>query len=267
MYKLIFFIFGLVIGSFLNCLIYWLESENKLVSGKERTSLLGRSFCPHCGHQLAWHDLIPVLSFIFLKGKCRYCKKPISWQYPLVETATGVLFVLVTTYSHQFLIYNTYFFLDLIYYLLIACFLIVIFVFDFKHYIIPDKVIYSSIVITLIYDFQYLFLGQSLVFRNFVLTALGASLFFLLIFLITRGRAMGFGDVKLAFFVGLFLGWPNTLVAIFLSFLIGAIIGVGLILAGKKGLKSEVPFGPFLVTATLITLFWGTQIINWYLGL
>jgi len=257
----IIFLTGLAVGSFLNCLIYRLA---------EKTSpLRGRSFCPHCKHTLSWRDLIPVLSFLFLRGKCRYCQKKISWQYPLIELSTALLFVL------------TYNFLPVprtspwvyFYYWAVISFLIIVFVFDLKHYIIPDKVIYPAILIVLVFRILNLFgnwkleIGNLGTLINPLVAAIGGAMFFLTIVLVSRGKWMGFGDVKLAFFMGFFLGFPNILVALFLAFLIGAIIGVGLILAKKKILKSEVPFGPFLVTGTFIALFWGPEIIRWYLDL
>ncbi|MFH1841327.1 MAG: prepilin peptidase [Candidatus Nealsonbacteria bacterium] len=242
---LYFFIFGLIVGSFLNCVIY------RLQEGK--SFLFSRSSCPHCNHKLSWQDLIPVFSFLILKGKCRYCKKKISLQYPLVEFSTGILFVLIFNLvaigPHLF------------YYLLISCFLVVIFVYDLKHYIIPDKVIYPAIFFAFIFLFY-----QPLVFKNLIFSAISAAGFFLAIVLISKGRWMGIGDIKLAFLMGIFLGWPNIAIALFLAFFIGAIIGVGLILKKKKSLKSELPFGPFLVLGTFIALFWGEKIINWYLS-
>ncbi len=244
------FIFGLIIGSFLNCVIYRLEIGKKP---------FGRSFCPRCKHKLSWQDLIPVLSFVILKGKCRYCHKKISIQYPLVELATGFLF-LFTVYGLRFTV------LEAVFYLIINCFLIIVFVYDLKHYIIPDKVIFPAIIITFFYQlFRVLDLGFG--HWDFIFSAFLASGFFLAIVLISKGRWMGMGDVKLAFFMGLFLGFPQIFVALFLSFFIGAIIGIGLIALNKKGLKSEIPFGPFLVVGTFIALFYGEQIINWYLSL
>jgi prepilin signal peptidase PulO-like enzyme (type II secretory pathway) len=144
--------------------------------------------------------------------------------------------------------------------------LIIIFVYDLKHYIIPDKVIYPAIIIALIFNLQFLISNQFSIFNYSILSAILASAFFLAIVLVSRGKWMGVGDIKLAFFIGLFLGWPNILVALFLAFFIGAIIGVGLIASQRKTLKSEVPFGPFLVAGTFIALFWGQSIINWYLN-
>ncbi len=234
LFYLFIFILGLAVGSFLNCVIYRLETGGSF--------LRGRSFCPHCKHFLGWPDLIPVLSFLILKGRCRYCHKKISFQYPLVEIATGLLFLLI--FNFQFSIFNY----------LIAPFLVIIFVYDLKHFIIPDEVIYPAIAIAAICNFSAW------------PSALGAAAFFGAIVLISRGKWMGVGDIKLGFLMGLILGWPNILVALFLAFLIGAIIGVGLIVSGKKTLKSEVPFGPFLVTGTIISLFWGQKIINCYLN-
>ena len=241
------FIFGLFIGSFLNCVIFRLE--------KREGFLKGRSYCPHCRHPLAWYDLIPVLSFIILRRRCRYCQKTISWQYPLVEIATGLLFLLIISYQLSIITY--------IYYLIIACFLIVIFVYDLKKFIIPDKVLFPAIAISLL----YLIINNQLSIINYLLSALGAAVFFLVIYLLSKGKWLGFGDVKLAILLGLILGWPKILLALFLSFVIGGIIGVGLIVFLKKKLKSEVPFAPFLIIGTLIAFFWGQTIINWYLSL
>jgi prepilin signal peptidase PulO-like enzyme (type II secretory pathway) len=268
-FYLFIFCFGLIVGSFLNSVIYRLSLPNfsweKIIGPKER------SYCPNCKHVLGWQDLIPIFSFLDLKGKCRYCKKRISWQYPLVETATGLLFLLISNFqfpiSNGVIIFNLQNLLTTFYLLLSTCFLIIIFVYDLKHYIIPDEIVYLAIAIALIFNLQFLISKQFPIFYYSILSALGAAAFFLVIFLLSKGKWIGFGDVKLAFFMGLFLGFPNILVALFSSYLIGAIIGVGLIVSGKKGLKSEVPFGPFLVTGTFLALFWGDKIIHWYLTL
>jgi len=244
------FLFGLIVGSFLNCIIYRLETQGNF--------LKGRSFCPHCKHILSWQDLIPIFSFIFLKGKCRYCQKKISWQYPLVEIATGTIFLLIFSF---YFIPTLFQFITTLYLFIVSSFLITIFVYDLKHYIIPDKIIYLAIAIALIFnllksDFQWK--------SDFLISAFAASLFFLLIVLVSRGRWMGVGDIKLAFLMGLVLGWPGILVALLSAFYIGAIFGLGLMALGKKKLKSEVPFAPFLVTGTFLALFWGEKLINWY---
>ncbi len=242
------FFFGLIVGSFLNSIIYRLSIEESF--------LFKRSYCPRCKHILNWQDLFPVFSFLILRGKCRYCHQKISWQYPLVEILTGLIFLLI--FNLQSSIYNLPF---LIFNLIISCFLIVIFVYDLKHYIIPDKVVYPAIAISFLYRIIFNFQFQ---ISNYLYSALGAAAFFLIIVLISQGKWMGVGDIKLAFLMGLILGWPNILVALFLAFLIGAIIGLMLIAFGKKKLKSEVPFAPFLVTGTFLALFLGERIINFY---
>lgn len=264
LYYLIVFIFGLSTGSFLNCVIYRLE--------KKEGFLKGRSYCPYCKHILKWQDLIPVLSFLILRRRCRYCQKKISWQYPLVELITGLLFV--------FIFCQLGWDWSALWLFVIFAFLVIIFVFDLKHFIIPDKIVYPAIIIVFFYSLFTLVIGHwdlvghwSLGFGILkplispVLSAIIGSGFFLSIVLITKGRGMGLGDVKLTFFMGLFLSFPNILVALFLAFIIGAIIGIGLILMKKKTLKSEVPFGPFLIIATFIAFFWGQTLIDWYFQL
>jgi len=237
-------LFGLTAGSFLNCVVYRLENNQSF--------LTGRSFCPKCKHVLAWYDLMPVLSFLLLGGKCRHCQKKISFQYPLVEIAVALLFLAIFYYRLPVFSY------------FLSLFLIVIFIYDLKHYLILDKVIYPAIGLTLIYDLLRFDLFTN---WNLLISAIGASGFFLLIVLASRGKWMGVGDIKLAFLMGLILGWPNILVALFFAFLSGATIGVGLVLARRKSFKSEVPFGPFLVAGTLVAMFYGQALINWYLNL
>ena len=282
------FILGLIVGSFLNSLIYRIKTGESF--------LFGRSHCPYCKHELSWKDLIPLLSFLMLKGRCRYCHKRISLQYPLVELSTSLMFVAIFKFllsqnfangvsQNPYFLFHIPYSLLLLYYLLAACFLIVIFVFDLRYYIIPDKIIYPAIIINLIFNFftpldnllsngarfsifnQFSIFNFQKFFLQPLLAGAGASFFFFLLWLISRGKWMGFGDVKLVFFIGLLLGWPNILVALFFAFFIGAIIGVIQIILGKKSLKSQVPFGPFLVTGTFLAVFFGRIIINWYINL
>jgi leader peptidase (prepilin peptidase)/N-methyltransferase len=249
------FIFGLIIGSFLNCVIWRLYKEESFIAGS--------SYCPHCHHSLGFWDLFPVLSFVFLMGKCRYCKEKISIQYPLIELITAILFSL--TFVH----FGSLVSLELLFWLIIMSFLIVIFVFDLKYFIIPDEVIYPAIFLSIIWLLYSFFIG-SIDSHEVALTigsALGASLFFFLIWFFSKGMAMGFGDVKLALLVGLLLGFPNVIVGVFLGFLFGAIIGSIAVFLKKKGMSSEVPFAPFLVMGLVISFFFGSNIVNWYLSL
>jgi len=255
------FIFGLIIGSFLNCAIWRLY--------KEESFLFGKSYCPSCRHDLGFWDLFPLFSYLFLKGKCRYCGHKISIQYPLVEFVTAVLFCLIYFYFGPVNVLFSFNFFQVIFWWIMVSFLIVIFVFDLKYYIIPDETIYPAIIfsiIWIIYTFSFGAIGGTDLIYT-ILSALGASLFFFLIWFFSKGMAMGFGDVKLAILIGLLLGYPKVILGLFLGFLFGAIIGSVLILLKKKGFKSEIPFGPFLLVGLLISLFWGENIINWYLSL
>lgn len=261
LYLFIFFL-GLAAGSFINCVIYRLEIGQSF--------LRGRSYCPDCKHQLNWPDLIPVMSFFILRGKCRHCSRNISWQYPLVEISTGLIFISILNFQfpsfNEFSIFN---FLNLIYYWIIFSFLIIIFIYDLKRYIIPDKVVYPAIGTAFLYQ---LLKTWGFGFLNLVgiwdlWLGVLPSFLFLAIILVSRGKWMGLGDFKLAILMGLFLGFPKILVALFLAFFIGAIIGMGLIALGKKEMRSEVPFGPFLVSGAFLSLFFGDQLVSWYLNL
>jgi prepilin signal peptidase PulO-like enzyme (type II secretory pathway) len=252
---------GLVVGSFLNAVIYRLKSGESII--------FPPSHCVCCGHKLSWKDLIPVFSFVFLRGKCRYCKKPISLQYPLVEVLTGLLFF----FTFKYLITRidlTDFYPYLFYVLFCFSSLIIIFVYDLKHYLIPDKILFPLLGITVLwYCFSSIFLGfysfGQLV--NFVLSGLSFSLFFFLIWFFSKGKWIGFGDVKLALFLGIFLGFPKVFLTLFVASLVGAIIGLGLVFFKNKKMNSELPFGPFLVFGALISFFFSEEIIKWYSNL
>lgn len=251
-----FFIFflGLAVGSFLNCFICRLALPG--FSFKNWLGLKSRSYCPHCRHTLSWQDLMPVFSFVFLKGKCRYCCWKISWQYPLVETAVGAIFLLVFVLSGGF----DQGLLKLIYFWAISSLLVVIFVYDLRHYIIPDSAVFPAIAIAGIFTCQFLISGQFEIFGRYLLSAAGAALFFFIVEAVSAGQWMGSGDVKLAFLIGLFLGWPSILIGLLSAFYAGAATGLGLIIFKKKKLKSRIPFGPFLVGGTFVALFFGEQL-------
>jgi len=267
------FVFGLCVGSFLNTVIYRLKTGESI--------LFLRSHCPSCKHTLGFFDLIPLFSFIFLGGRCRYCKKKISWQYPMVELATGILFVLFSYLaklpSHLTMeqLSLEWFFVGLTLNFFFVSILIIIFVYDLKHSIIPDKVVWFGIAVLLILNglallVQLLFINKPdsiLPFLNRLLAAALAGGFFLILVLISREKWMGWGDVKLGILIGLILGWPNILVALFLAFVSGAIVGGGLVLAKKKTLKSQIPFGPFLCGSCIVAMLVGEKILDWYLGL
>lgn len=250
------FVLGLCVGSFLNVLIYRLPRN---------LPLTGRSFCPKCRKKISWYDNIPLLSFLLLKGRCRACHSPISFQYPLVELATGTLFVIAflffpwQNYELRFMIYDLGGWLLLVYGFWLVSALVAIFVIDLKHQIIPDQLIYPTAVFSVLFEF----INRYSSVINHLLSAFGAGFFFLLLHLFTRGRGMGFGDVKLSVLMGLILGFPKAILAFYIAFLTGAFWGVILILAGKKKFGQQVPFGPFLVGSAVIALFWGEVILRW----
>jgi prepilin signal peptidase PulO-like enzyme (type II secretory pathway) len=259
------------------------------LGGEQKRGIGGRSHCPKCGRELAWQDLVPVLSFFWLGGKCRYCREKISWQYPIVELATGILFVFLVFNVWNFGFETSKFVSDFgflisdlthfIYLAFITGCLIVIFVSDLKYFIIPDEIIIAGVIGIFLYRFFAVFdfgfwnlfgnwkleIGNLKILGFYVLSAIAASLFFLVIVLVTRGKGMGLGDVKMAFLMGLILGWPQIIAALLLAFISGALVGLGLILAGRAKMKSEIPFGTFLAASTFLVMIFGENILGWLL--
>jgi len=250
------FLFGLIIGSFLNCLI-WRLYKNE--------SMWNRSYCPQCRHQIAWYDNIPVLSYLILRGKCRYCHKTISCQYPIVEFLVGVLFLMVFM-KNSIALPNIYDW-DWEFWLLnirdwyIVAVMTVIFIYDLRWFLILDRVTLPACLILFLIN---LFLGFS--WQNLLISGIIGGSFFLVQFIISRGKWIGGGDIRLGLLIGLALAWPDSILAIFLAYIIGSVVGIGLILTKKKGMKSEIPLGTFLSVATVITLFFGKFILDWYLN-
>jgi len=267
------FIFGTAIGSFLNVVAYRSVHGGSL--------FLDRSKCPHCKHKLNTLDLVPILSFILLHGKCRYCEKSISWQYPTVELTTGILFVIVILQGLTFRLEGQDLnFVSYSYFLFVTSVLITIFITDFRDGLIPDKIILPSIAIALAFKvllavstFQEVLVVAGSNFLTFsqigwdILAGLVGGLFFLLLVVFSKGKAMGGGDIKLAVFMGLVLGLSKLALALFLAFLTGAIVSLILIFVGKKRFGQTIAFGPFLVFGAYIALIWGQQILDWYLRL
>lgn len=250
---LLFFLIGLCVGSFLNVLIDRLPRNE---------SILGRSYCENCKKTLKPLDLIPIISFFYLKGKCRYCRSPLSYQYPLIEFLTGFLFVLTAFYFSSGTIFPPKTvqpmadIFQLIYYFSIVSCLVVVFFADLKYGIIPNKIIFPAIIFSLL--FLIIFNSHSTL--NYLFSGLGAFVFFLALYLLTKGRGMGFGDVKFAFLIGVFLGFPGTFFALYVAFLTGGLVGLILILWKKKKMKYAIPFGPFLVIGVFISLFFQNQL-------
>jgi prepilin signal peptidase PulO-like enzyme (type II secretory pathway) len=260
------FIFGLLIGSFLNALIYRLHHKHGIV--------FQRSFCPQCRKQLTWRELIPLVSFFAQLGKCRGCRKKISWQYPIVELATGVLFALA--YYHvgrqcqlSPVLFNCYIVQLLSQWFFISV-LTVIFVYDLRWQLILDKITLPAIGIGILFGVINVFVsGASLagwLVNSSIAIAIGGG-FFLLQFLISKGTWIGGGDIRLGALMGVILGFPNVIWALVLAYLAGAIVAVVLLSTGRKKWSSQVPFGTFLSLATVAVFYWGDKIINWYWNL
>jgi|SRR3989344_4040847 len=256
------FLFGLFIGSFLNVVV------DRVTKGQ--SLLYPPSHCPHCHHRLSPLDLIPLVSFLLLGGKCRYCKKKISWYYPIIELATGVLFAMVILFipvigimNQELAISNM---IHLVFYLLTVSVLIAVFFADLKYGLIPFSVILPAIASTTLFLLLY---SRSLI-PNHVIAGISAAVFFYLLNLfgkkIFKQESMGFGDVIFAFYLGLLLGLPEIIFSLYLAFLTGGIVSLILILLGRKRLRgSTVPFGPFLVLGALIVLFGGDKLLTLFL--
>lgn len=236
---------GLIVGSFANVVIWRLPRGESLV--------FPPSHCPTCGHRLRAYDLIPVLSWLLLRGRCRYCRQPISRFYPLVEGITGGTFAaLVAVHGPTWRAAG---------YALFAVILITAAGTDIKLHLIPNRLTLPAIALGLIWSAAI----QTPRFGSTLAGLLISGSLFLLIAAISRG-GMGGGDVKLAAAVGAFLGLQHSLLALFLAFILGALAGLVLIAAGRKKRKDHIPFGPFIAAGCLAAMLFGDVILHWYLG-
>lgn len=256
------FIFGLVIGSFLNVLIY------RTIHGESPWK--GRSMCPRCKKQIAWYDNIPLFSYLILQGRCRNCGKSISRQYPVVELLTGALFVwwYVVGFAFFQLTQQPLLFVQPGFWLIVGVLLLIILVTDWIYMIIPDYAVAGLGILALLYR-TYLVNVEVMQSRDLwlaLVSGVAACAFFWSLFAITKGKGMGFGDVKYALVMGWLLGWPRILVGIFCAFLLGGLVGGALLISKTKTLKQKIAFGPFLVVGTVIALVWGNYLWNWYVG-
>ena len=259
------FTLGAALGSFLNVLIgRTLEDTGE----KQPSWISGRSRCDHCHRVLAWYELIPLCSFLWLRGRCRSCHKPIALINPFVEFLTGTLFVWWYWGGTVFfkLTHQPLQFIQPAFWLCVGVLLLVIFVADLRYYIIPDEAVLLLTALTIMYRFVLLKTGamQPIDFLWMVVGTFVAWGFFYGLWQGTRGRGMGFGDVKFMIPFGLLLGWPNVIVGIFIAFVSGSLVSVGLLLSKRATLKAVVPFGPFLVWATVVTLVYGDVFVQWY---
>jgi len=249
------FIFGIIIGSFLNVCIYRLPGKKSIVNGP--------SSCPSCGKRLSVIDLVPVFSYVFLGGKCRHCKSRISPVYPLIEALTGVLFLLLYM---RFGISC-----DLLMNMALVSLLIVISFIDFKQLVIPNGLIISLLIIGVIQLAVTIFTGTFGYWTDYVIGFFAGGLPLLLIGLLAtyifKKEALGGGDIKLMAASGLIIGWKLVITSYLIGVVVGAIVGIILLATKKKKRGDEIPFGPFLSFGILISVFCGNELINWYLGL
>ncbi len=257
------FFLGSCIGSFLNVVIYRTEHDESWV--------WGRSHCENCKKEIAWYDNIPILSYLLLRARCRLCAAPLSSGHLVIESLMGLLFVwwyMVGSFFFK-LTEQPFTFFQPLFWLCVGIILLTIFLIDLQYLYIPDAAVLLLFLITVIYRVSLVLSGVMQVpdFALSLCTMAGAMLFFWLLWYGTKGRGMGYGDVKLALPLGLLLGWPNTLVWLFVSFISGAVIGLLLLFAGKTKLKQPIPFGPFLIFGTVVALIWGDEIFRQYVTL
>jgi leader peptidase (prepilin peptidase) / N-methyltransferase len=241
------FIIGLAVGSFITVLVQRMRSTKPGI-------LFGRSECLHCRHQLGGRDLVPLFSYFLSAGKCRYCKKPIGLVYPATELLTGLVFA-VLVWSFGWTLMGAF-------WLFIASFLVAIAIYDFLFQEIPDVMSLSAIgvvaVTAIVWEVPVSITDG--VFGAFIpLGFFGAQI------MLSKGAWMGGGDLRLGALMGFLLGWQLVIVALFLSYVLGAVIGGVLLFRRKVEMQTMVPFGVFLVPGTFMTVLWGEQLLEWYL--
>jgi prepilin signal peptidase PulO-like enzyme (type II secretory pathway) len=252
---IIIFALGLCFGSFVNMLVYRTAKQYGILKNKKVDIKSNRSFCDYCGNQLSWYENIPVLSWLIQMGKTRCCQKKLPVSYPVVEIMMGILFLIFWIFwaSHASPLQTGIGFVIMVLLVFSA-------VFDWKYMILPDFSTGILIICGLILIWASRSGGTPIYY--YLLLALVSSGFLLIINLITKGKGMGMGDVKFAIFMGLFLGYPNIIIAFYVAFIVGAIYGVVLMIFKKAKKKSQVPFGPFLILGTLVAWFGGSNIIS-----
>jgi leader peptidase (prepilin peptidase)/N-methyltransferase len=261
----LFTVVGVAIGSFLNVCIDRLPRDKSIFSPP--------SHCDVCGHRLAALDLVPLLSYLWLRGRCRYCRARIPLRVPLVELLTGTLFFLAFWYYGL----SAHFGITAFW----CCIFIIIVFIDLEHKLILNKVTYPMAVVALVIlaadsltsvslvpgDFAFLPLDKPIILSGVIGGAVGSGFFFLVIIiylLLFRREGMGLGDVKLAGLIGLVTGWPMVIVALFIGIIIGGLVSIALLLLRLKGRKDAVPFGSLLAIGPIVTFFWGVDILHWY---
>ncbi len=251
MTTIIFFMGGLIVGSFLNVIVYRLRLAE---------TILGRSYCPHCKAKIRWYDNIPLLSFVLLKAKCRNCRGAISWHYPLLEFCTGIVFAFVGKY---FLVLgNGFSYWETLFYLIIFSLFLILLAYDWQFMEMPMIIFWILLgtILTYLGFVSYIQFSAGVNFYNLISISglIGGAiawLFFFGLVYFSKEKWMGWGDVYVGFLSGLLLGWRNIFLGLLLSFMIGSIYAIIIVVLKKGNMKTQIPFIPFLVMGTIITVF------------
>jgi prepilin signal peptidase PulO-like enzyme (type II secretory pathway) len=255
---IIIFVLGLCFGSFVNMLIYRTAERYELKVCQaykvHQVKNKNRSFCDFCGRQLNWYENIPVFSWLILKGKTKCCHKKLPLSYPILELVMGILFLI---YGMMIMLRGGGASVQFALGMLIIVLLVFSAVFDLKYMILPD----FSTIILIICSFILVATRHGALPEG-IIAAVVSSGFLLILNLITKGNGMGMGDVKLALFMGLFLGHPKTIIAFYVAFIVGAVFGLILMIFKKANRKSQIPFGPFMILGILVAWWWGEKVIE-----
>jgi leader peptidase (prepilin peptidase)/N-methyltransferase len=259
-------VLGLVLGSFVNALVWRVHEQDEHKKTDKKLSILhGRSMCPHCKHELATKDLIPVLSWLILGGKCRYCGKPISRQYPLVELLTAGFFV--ASYIWWPVDFGGVQTAVFVVWLALLTGLVALLVYDVKWMLLPNRIIYPLSVLAgllallRIIDDPH---PASAFLKMILAVVVGGGVFYVL-FQMSGGKWIGGGDVKLGWLLGLAVGTPSkSLLLLFLASLLGSLSSIPLLMQGRVKRNTTIPFGPFLIIAVIIVQLFGGDILDWY---
>lgn len=286
-------IVGLCLGSFVNALVWRLHEQAELglpvakgqsSGGRHQTTELkaaddrlttddlsvmrGRSMCPHCHHELAAKDLVPVLSWLTLRGRCRYCGAAISWQYPVVELLMAILFI-VSYLWWPYQLQDAWGYLLFGSWALALVLFVALAVYDLRWYLLPNRMVFPLVAVAIVYAAVRIADHVTVpIVAAFVLSTVVLFGIFYALFTLSDGKWIGGGDVKLAIALGLFAGSPlQALLVIFFASILGLLGSLPGMLRGRLGVASRVPFGPFLLAATMVVVLFGPSLIDWYSGL
>ncbi len=262
------FLLGLCLGSFVNALVWRVYQQSKAKKSKSDLSIInGRSICPNCRHVLNATDLVPVFSWLALRGKCRYCKKPISWHYPVVELVLGVVFAGSYIFwpqslddSGQVVLLGTW--------LISSVGLLALTIYDFKWMLLPNRILYPTLLVAGVGRMLYILAFEPSKLHGLVnwgLSVAVASGIFYLLFEASKGKWIGYGDVRLGLVTGsLLVGPQEALLMILIASILGTMFVLPAFVSGKQKLVSKLPFGPFLIMATFLVIIFGESILSWY---